>query len=150
MLDEDLAAIYRVTTKQLNQAVRRNRRRFPKDFAFQLSPREAANLRSRIVTSSSGHGGRRYAPFAFSEHGVVMLASVLRSPVAIEASIRIARVFVRFRRLIGAQRELARKVADLEKRMEGHDEDIRGLFETIEELMEPPPETRPRIGFQAE
>src|SRR2546423_5025569 len=128
MLDSDLAAIYGVTTKRLNQQVRRNIHRFPEDFAFQLTAEEFAALRSQIATSSlrsqnatSNKGGRRYAPWVFTEHGAIMLASVLNSEVAIEASVRVVRAFVRLREIISANAELAAKFAQLERRLDSHD-----------------------------
>ncbi len=123
MLDTDLAEMYGVLTKNLNLAVRRNLRRFPADFMFQLSPEEASNLRLQIATSSSDHGGRRYAPYAFTEHGVAMLSSVLRSARAIEVNIAIMRTFIRIRRILATNAELARKVAQ-------HDLEIATLSRT--------------------
>ena len=111
MLDADLARIYGVTTKRLNEQVKRNRDRFPEDFAFQLSPQECRILRSQFATSSSAHGGRRYRPYVFTEHGALMLASVLNTPVAVHASVRVVRAFVRLREMLGTQKELARKLA---------------------------------------
>ena len=151
MLDSDLARIYGVATYRLNEQVRRNRRRFPKDFAFQLTPQEVANLRSQIAISSS-HGGRRYEPWVFTEHGAIMLASVLNSNVAIEASVRVVRAFVYLREQLAGNRELARRFAELEKRLDSHDESIAALFEAIRQLLEPAaPATPPKreIGFHA-
>src|SRR6266566_8971039 len=148
MLDSDLAAIYGVTTKQLNQQMRRNLGRFPADFAFQLTTKEFAALRSQIVTSNA-RGGRRYLPWVFTEHGAIMLASVLNSPVAIEASVRVVRAFVYLREQIAANRRLSQKFAELEKRLDGHDESIATLFEAIRQLLEPAETGQPRreIGF---
>ncbi len=139
MLDADLAELYGVVTKVLNQAVTRNVERFPEDFMFQLSKEEFEHLRSQIVTSS--WGGRRYAPRAFTQEGVAMLSGVLRSPRAVEVNIGIMRAFVRLRRMLAANEELAHKVAQ-------HDQEIGILFEHIEQLLEPvePPKKR-RIGF---
>jgi len=148
MLDEDLAEIYGVTTKRLNEQARRNPSRFPTDFRFQLNAREAQSLRSQFATSKKGRGGRRYRPYVFTEHGAVMLASVLNTPVAVRASVQIARAFVRLRRLIGAHKELARKLQDLEKRLGRHDEQIGLLFDAIRDLMEPGDEPPRRIGFK--
>jgi ORF6N domain-containing protein len=146
MLDTDLAEIYGVTTKQLNQQLKRNRKRFPRDFAFQLKREELANLRSQIVTSS--YGGRRYLPWAFTEHGAIMLASVLNSDIAVDASVRVVRAFVRLREMVLANAELAHKLGELERRLDGHDEAIGNLFEAIRQLLEPPrPETKREIGF---
>ena len=148
MLDSDLAALYAVPTKVLLQAVKRNRARFPEDFMLQLTQTEFEDLRSRIVTSSSaaGHGGRRYAPHAFTEQGVAMLSSVLRSPRAIRVNIEIMRAFVRLRQMLGAHAELARKLAELERR---YDSQFRVVFDAIRELMQPPARSQRQIGFQA-
>jgi len=145
MLDSDLAAPYGVTTKRLNQQLRRNRGRFPADFAFQLTAEEVQILKSQIVTSSSMWGGRRYPPVAFTEHGAVMLASVLNSPVAVEASIQVVRAFVQLRSMLAAHADLAHKLAELERK---YDSQFRVVFDAIRRLMEPPPDPK-RIGFQA-
>jgi hypothetical protein len=147
MLDSDLARIYGVTTKQLNQQYRRNAGRFPADFAFQLTREEVATLRSQIATSS--HGGRRYQPIAFTEHGAIMLASVLNSSVALQASVRVVRAFVYLREQIAANADLAKKFAELEKRLDSHDEAIASLFEAIRQLLEPDKTGQPQreIGF---
>jgi hypothetical protein len=120
MLDSDLAELYGVTTKRLNEQVKRNRQRFPADFMFQLTSDEATNLRSRIATSKQGRGGRRYRPYAFTEHGAIMAASVLNSYRAIEVSIYVARAFVKLREMLRTHKELARKLAELEKRIGFH------------------------------
>jgi phage regulator Rha-like protein len=149
MLDADLAMLYGVRTKALLQAVRRNRSRFPSDFAFQLTAEEAANLRSQTVTSSlKGHGGRRYRPYAFTEQGVAMLASVLRSPRAIRINIEIVRAFVRLRHLLATNAELARRLVALESRCDAAFHDIS---ETLEALASGPTSDphRERIGFRA-
>ncbi len=147
MLDFDLARVYGVTTKRLKEQFRRNAGRFPGDFAFVLENKELANLRSQIATSSL-HGGHRYLPTAFTEHGALMLASVLNSPVAVEASVRVVRAFVWMREHIMANKELTQKLKDLEGRVSGHDEAIGNLFEAIRRLVEPPfPENRREIGF---
>lgn len=148
LLDSDLARIYGVELKRLNEQVRRNQERFPKDFAFQLTRQEVANLKSQIATSSS-HGGKRKLPWVFTEHGAIMLASVLNSPVAVEASVRVVRAFVYLREQINANRALAKKFAELEKRMDSHDEAIATLFEAIRQLLEPTDGERPQreIGF---
>ena len=148
MLDVDLAGIYGVSTKRLNQQVQRNKKRFPDDFAFQLTSQEAESLRLQFATSNKGRGGRRYFPFVFTEHGTVMLSAVLHTPTAIEASIQIARAFVRLREMISAHKELAAKLGELERKVEGHDEHIQSLFDAIRELMEPPVKPKPQIGFQ--
>ncbi len=149
MLDSDLAAIYQVTTKRLNQQLRRNRERFPEDFAFQLTAGEFASLRSQIVTSN-GRGGRRYLPWVFTEHGALMLASVLNSGVAIEASVRVVRAFVRLREMISANAELSHRLGELERKMDAHDEAIAQLFAAIRRLLEPPAAKKREIGFHVQ
>ena len=147
MLDSDLARIYGVSTGQLNQALKRNTGRFPTDFAFQLDRQEFANLISQSVISSS-YGGRRTLPWVFTEHGAIMLAAVLNSPVAVEASVRVVRAFVYLREQLLANRELARKFDQLEKRMDAQDESIAALFQAIRRLLEPPTEAEKKeIGF---
>ena len=150
MLDADLAALYQVEVKALNQAVRRNSRRFPPDFMFSLTQQEAALLRSQIVTAnepSPGRGGRRTLPFAFTEQGVAMLSSVLRSERAVQANVEIMRAFVRLRGLVGENRELARRLDELEAR---YDRQFKVVFDAIRELMTPPAAApKPRIGFIA-
>ena len=131
LLDADLASLYGVETKVLLQAVRRNIERFPEDFMFQLSPKEWSNLRSQIVTSSSW-GGRRAAPHAFTEQGVAMLSSVLRSERAISVNIEIMRAFVQLKRMLATHADLARKIESLENK---YDAQFRGVFEAIRELM---------------
>ncbi len=148
ILDADLAGLYGVATKALIQAVRRNAARFPEDFAFQLSPEEIAGLRSQSVTSSSGWGGRRYPPLAFTEQGVAMLSSVLRSPRAVLVNIEIMRTFVRLRRLLISHADLARKLTRLEQK---YDAQFRVVFDAIRALMEPvADEDPPVVGFRAE
>lgn len=148
MLDSDLAELYGASTGALTRAVRRNSDRFPSDFMFRLNKAEVANLRSQLGTSSQW-GGRRYTPYAFTEQGVAMLSSVLRSKRAVMVNIQIMRAFVKLREMLGTHRELARKLAQLEKRIEGHDEEITVIFEAIRQLMEPPDKTSKRIGFHA-
>jgi hypothetical protein len=146
MLSQHLADLYGVPVKALNQAVRRNRERFPDDFAFQRDAIELANLKSQIVTSS--WGGARTLPFAFTEQGVAMLSSILRSGRAVQVNIAIMRAFVELRQVLSSHTELARKLAELEQRIEGHDASIRSLFEAIRQLMAPPTAPpRPEIGF---
>ena len=147
MLDADLAAIYRVTTKSLNQQIRRNRKRFPPDFAFQLTAEEFRFLRSQIVTSKMGRGGRRYRPWVFTEHRAIMLAAVLNSDIAVQASIRVVRAFVRLREMVAANAQLAAKLEDLERRLDSHDEAIVDLFATLKRLSEPEAKPRREIGF---
>lgn len=148
MLDTDLAALYGVSTKRLNEQVRRNRARFPDDFAFRLTGDEARALRSQVATSNPGRGGRRYAPIAFTEHGAVMLASVLNSPLAVHVSIQVVRAFVQLRGLLTTHAELARRLDELERR---YDHRFQVVFAAIRRLMQgdEPPE-RPRIGFRAD
>jgi len=146
MLDSDLAAIYGVSTKRLNEQLGRNRKRFPRDFASQLTNEEFTNLKSQIATSSS-HGGKRKLPRVFTEHGAIMLASVLNSDVAIEANVRVVRAFVKLREMVSSNVQLATKLADLERRLDSHDESIAQLFAVICELLEPAPEQKREIGF---
>ena len=151
MLDSDLAALYGISTKRLNEQVKRNRRRFPADFAFQLSKNEAEFLRSQFATSKSHRGGRRYLPYAFTEHGAIMLASVLNTPRAIDVSVYVVRAFVRLRQMLATQKDVAPKLAELERRVAGHDKAIRSLVTAIRRLMESPlPTPRKRIGFRVE
>jgi hypothetical protein len=147
MLDTDLAELYGVTTKRLNEQVRRNLTRFPADFMFQLDGKEASALRSQIATSKGRRGGRRYLPYVFTEQGVAMLSSVLHSERAIEVNIAIMRVFVRLREMMATHKELAFKLVELEERLEGHDEQIQNIFEAIRQLMTPPDSPRKKIGF---
>lgn len=144
MLDTDLAKLYGVPTKVLNQAVKRNATRFPADFMFQLTSEETTALRSQIVTSKS-RGGRQYRPYAFTEQGVAMLSSVLHSERAIQVNIAIMRAFVQLREMIGSNKGLARRLNELEKK---YDSQFRVVFEAIRELMaEPEPKVK-RIGFK--
>jgi phage regulator Rha-like protein len=149
MLDADLAAMYGVETKALVRAVKRNEERFPSDFMFQLSLEGSENLRYQNGTSSSW-GGRRYLPYAFTEQGVAMLSSVLRSRRAAQVNVAIMRAFVRLREALTLQAELAAKLADLERKIAGHDESIRTLFEAIRQLMVQPGRARRPIGFRVE
>jgi hypothetical protein len=144
MFDEDLARLYGVETKNLVRAVSRNLARFPPDFMFRLEYDEVRNLRCQLGTSSVGHGGRRYLPYAFTEQGVAMLSSVLRSPRAVQVNIEIMRAFVRLRRLLLENADLARKLAELEQKYDGQ---FRVVFEAIRELMEPAEEPARKIGF---
>jgi ORF6N domain len=148
MLDSDLAAIYGTSTMRLNEQFRRNRKRFPDDFAFVLTREEFACLISQIAISKKGRGGRRKLPIAFTEHGAIMLASVLNSSVAVQASVRVVRAFVRLREMVSANAQLATKLAELERRLDSHDEAIVDLFATLRRLLEPAEPTRKReIGF---
>lgn len=146
LLDSDLAALYGVEARELNQSVKRNLARFPEDFMSQLTDAEVAILRSQIVISSSW-GGRRTNPYAFTEQGVAMLSSVLRSPRAISVNIEIMRAFVRLRQMLSENADLARKLTALEKK---YDAQFRVVFDAIRELMTPPTTTRGRIGFRKE
>lgn len=163
LLDEQLAGFYGVKTKALVQAVKRNIERFPEDFAFQLADEEwdilrsqsvTSNLRSQFATSSStSHGGRRYAPYAFTEQGVAMLSSVLRSPRAVEVNIQIMRAFVRLRQLLSVHKELAERLAKLESRMRKRDhamaQQFQKVFALLDQLFNPPGPPRKPIGFHA-
>ena len=142
MLDFDLAALYGVETKVLNRAVTRNLARFPGDFMFELSDAEVENLRCQFGTSR--WGGRRYSPYAFTEHGVAMLSSVLRSPRAVTVNIEIIRAFVRLRAMLTSHEDLARKLAALEKK---YDVQFKAVFDAIRQLMAPPAAARRPIGF---
>ena len=148
MLDADLAEVYGTTTKALNQAVKRNRERFPAEFMFQLTRRE----KDEVVTNCDHLRKLKYSPnfpFAFTEYGAVMLASVLNSPIAVQASIAVVRAFIRLREILSTHKELARKLKELENRIEGHDEEITALFDAIRELMESPEKPSKQIGFHA-
>ena len=160
MLDTDLAELYGVETKVLVQAVKRNLERFPADFMFQLSIEEFANLRSQIVTSSSGtgYGGRRYAPYAFTEQGVAMLSSVVKSPRAIAINIEIMRAFVQLRAFAMSHQDLAKQLAELQEKTESvamqqdtfnrnTKAQLRQVFDALRELMTPPEPPKRPIGF---
>lgn len=144
MLDADLATLYGVETKALVRAVKRNLDRFPEDFMFQLTKAEFDNLRYQSGTSSSW-GGRRFPPYAFTQHGVTMLSSVLQSERAVQVNIEVVRTFVRLRRILATHESLARKLATLEKK---YDAQFRMVFDAIRELMAPPPANKRRIGFR--
>lgn len=146
MLSTHLAELYGVEPRVLVQAVKRNIERFPEDFMFQLSKEEFDNLKSQIVTSSWG-GLRRAAPYAFTEHGAIMLATVLNSPVAVQTSIQIVKAFVRLRRMLASNAELMKKMTGLEKK---YDEQFKVVFQAIYELMKPPEPKKRQIGFKAE
>jgi len=145
MLDADLAPLYGVPTRALIQAVRRNPERFPADFMFRLATVEAAALRSQTVISNVGRGGRRYLPYAFTEQGVAMLSSVLRSQRAIRVNVEMMRAFVRLRRMLVSHDELAQKVTTLERRYDGQ---FKVVFEAIRKLMAPPAGQHGTIGFR--
>lgn len=162
MLDSDLAELYGVETRVLVQAMKRNIDRFPADFMFRLTADEMSNLKSQIATSSSenrslrsqivtskkGRGGRRYPPYVFTEHGAVMLASVLNSRRAVEASIFVVRAFVRMRGILSVHKGMARKLFELERRVMGHDEDIKMLMKAIKKLIQLPAPPKRQIGFR--
>ena len=162
LLDFDLAALYGVETRALNQAVRRNADRFPADFMFQLSSEETetgsqlvtpsvaghdVSNSSQIVMSSGKYRGKRYRPYAFTEQGVAMLSSVLNSESAVKMNIAIMRAFVQLRRALETNRELARKFSELERRIDKHDAEIDAILEAIRQLMAPPEKPRREIGF---
>ncbi len=149
MLSTDLAELYNVEPRALIQAVKRNIERFPDDFIFQLADREFENLKSQIVISSWG-GLRRANPYAFTEQGVAMLSSVLRSKRAIQVNIAIMRAFVKIREMLSTHKELAHKLAQLERKIERHDEEIKLIFDAIRKLMAPPEPKRRKIGFRVE
>jgi len=147
MLSVDLAELYNVEPRALIQAVKRNAERFPEDFMFQLSDTEYANLKSQIVISSWG-GARRANPYAFTEQGVAMLSSVLRSKRAITINILIMRAFVKLREILYTHKELASKLTELEHKVAGHDDDIKALIAAIRQLMRPPEHRKKQIGFK--
>jgi phage regulator Rha-like protein len=148
MLDSDLAALYHVLTKNLNLAVRRNSNRFPEDFMFQLTTEEAESLRLQIETSKLGRGGRRYLPYAFTEHGVAMLASVLSSERAVQMNILIIRAFIKLREILATHKDLAGRLEKVEDTQKRHTSVISILAEEIDNLKQLPPEPpKRRIGF---
>jgi hypothetical protein len=146
MLDNDLAAMYQVETGRLNEAVRRNLKRFPEDFMFQLTAEEADRLRSQIAISKTGRGGRRYLPYAFTEQGVTMLSCVLNSDIAIDVNINIMRAFVQIRRIGMSVVDLKRKIDSMERK---YDHNFKIVFDAIRQLIAPPPapEKKIKIGF---
>ncbi len=150
ILDYDLARLYGVTTSNLNKAVRRNQARFPDDFVVTLSPQDAKRLIFQNGISKRGRGGRRKPVLAFTEQGVAMLSSVLHSERAVEVNIAIMRAFVKLRQTLSIHRDLAVKLAELERRITDHDEGIRTLFSAIHQIMNPPETPRRRIGFGVE
>jgi hypothetical protein len=155
LLDTELAALYGVTTKRLNEQVKRNAERFPEDFLFRLSAAEVEMLnRSQIATGSQKHRNPRFPPYAFTEHGAIMAAMILNSPRAVEMSVYVVRAFVHLRELLSSNRELARRFAQLETRLDKklteHDLAIAAILSAIRELMNPPPPKRRPIGFTAD
>lgn len=148
MLDVDLAALYGVPTFRLNEQVKRNRSRFPSDFAFQIAPQELRALTSQIAMPKNGRGGRRTMPWAFTEHGVAMLSSVLRSPFAVKVNIEIMRAFVRLRRLLATPGEFAAQILKLAETVQLHDHQIQVITDILKAMMEPPTRsTKGRFGF---
>ena len=148
LLDADLAFLYQVETRILNQAVRRNAARFPEDFMFRLAKEEVQTLTSQTVISKNARGGRRYLPYAFTEQGIAMLSSVLSSKRAIEVNIAIMRTFVRLRRLLATHGEIARRLEDLEWRQSEQGQQIQAVFEAIQQLIEAPTDDRKKqFGF---
>jgi len=148
ILDADIAELYGVPVKVLNQQVKRNRDRFPSDFRFQLTAKEYDALRSQFVTSNKSRGGRRYLPYAFTEHGAIMAATVLNSERAVQMSVFVVRAFVRLRELLVTNQRLAGKINELENRLDTHDSVIFELLEAIKKLMAPAVPSQGRIGFQ--
>lgn len=148
MLDSDLARLYGVSTSRLNEAVQRNRDRFPKDFMFQLNKRDLQVLRSQFaISKSSGSGGRRFLPYAFTEHGIAMLSSVLHSNRAVQVNIAIMRAFVQLRRMLATHEDLRRKIAEMEKR---YDSKFHAVFATLRQMLETPIPPKRQIGFHSE
>jgi hypothetical protein len=148
MLDTDLADLYGVPTFRLNEQVKRNRKRFPGDFMFQLKPNETECLTSQNAMSKVGRSGRRTKPYVFTEQGVAMLSSVLNSERAVQVNIAIMRAFVKLREIVATHKELAQKIAELEHRFQKHDSQIQAVFDAIRQLIEPKPvPPRRRIGF---
>lgn len=148
ILDSHLAELYGVSVKRLNEQIKRNRKRFPADFMLRLTHPEAALLRSQNATSKTGRGGRRYRPFAFTEHGAIMAATVLNSQRATKMSIFVVRAFVRMREALAANQQILSKLAHLEHRLEAHDIDIQQLVHAIRALMTQPSRATRRIGFE--
>jgi len=148
ILDTDLAELYGVPVRQLNQQIKRNRARFPMDFLFTLTNAEYQGLRSQFVISNVGRGGRRYLPQAFTEHGAIMAATVLNSKRAIEMSVFVVRAFVQMRQAAVVNRHVVSKLAELEAHLDRHDDEIQELVEAIRELIAPLPASSRRIGFE--
>jgi hypothetical protein len=146
MLDQDLAELYDVPTKRLNEQVKRNIDRFPADFMFQLTDEEFEHLKSQIATSS--WGGRRVAPYAFTEHGVLMLSSVLNSERSIKVNIQIMRIYTKMRELLLTHKDILLKLEQLERQVVQNSGDIEAIFAALKELLNPPQEPRPRVGFR--
>ena len=147
ILDSDLAQLYGVSVKRLNEQVKRNMKRFPPDFMLRITEKEHNVLRSQIATSNKGRGGRRYTPLAFTEHGAIMAANVLHSSQATEMSVFVVRAFVRLRELLVANKNVAAKLSELEERLETHDVAIRELIQEINRMMRQPSKLQKPIGF---
>lgn len=147
ILDSDLASIYGVTTARLNQQVKRNKERFPADFAFRLTKEEFGSLMLQNAISNSMRGGRRKLPLVFTEHGAIMAANVLNSSKAVRMSVLVVRAFVQIRRNISITSELAKRLDDLERKVINHDSDIQALVEAIRQLMQPPEKSKKTFGF---
>ena len=145
IIDSDLARLYEVTTKRLNEQVKRNKKRFPEDFMFKLTSEESNHLRSQFATSNQG--GRRHLPYVFTEPGVAMLSSVLNSEKAIRVNIQIIRTFIKLREFISTHKELAVKLNLLEKKTDKHDKDIQSIFEAIRQIIAIPEKPKRKIGF---
>lgn len=148
ILDTDLAELYGVPVKRLNEQLKRNPQRFPRDFLFTLTREEYKHLRSQNATSSSAHGGRRYLPHAFTEHGAIMAATVLNSKRAIEMSVFVVRAFVQMRQSLVINQHVVSKLSELEARLDSHDAEIQDLVDAIRELLTPLPASNRRIGFE--
>ena len=148
MLDRDLAGLYGVETRVLNQAVKRNINRFPEDFMFQLNAEELENWKSQIVISNREKLGLRKPPFVFTEHGILMLSSVLNSPQAIQVNIQIVRIFTRLRKLLDNHRELKLEIVEIKRHLQNHDKNIELVFTYLDELIEKKATPRKRIGFK--
>ena len=150
MLDSDLAELYGVPAFRLNEGVKRNAKRFPADFMFELTKLEAQTLTSQFAMSKRGRGGRRTAPYAFTEQGVAMLSTVLNSDRAMLVNIAIMRAFVKLREIMATHKDLAHRIEALERKYSAHDEEIQVIFKAIKKLLEPPPPAKRRIGFQTD
>ena len=148
MLDRDLAELYGVETKRLNEAIRRNINRFPDDFMFEMTPEELRNWRTQFATSNSETMGLRHSPFCFTEQGVAMLSSVLKSETAIRVNIQIIRVFTRMREMIMTHKDILLQLEKIEKKLAGHDDDITLIFQYLKQLLNPPQTPRRKIGFK--
>lgn len=148
ILDTTLAELYCVPVKRLNQQVRRNLERFPSDFMFKITAREFTSLRLQFATSNKGRGGRRFLPYAFTEHGAIMAATVLNPPRAVAMSVHVVRAFVRLRAMLAANRQFAAHIEQLEQRLDTHDTAIQEIIDTIKRLMMPSRKAAQKIGFQ--